>query len=330
MNQSSTAVQVQPVQLEHDRRTELVATGGFLIVATFLAVAIRFWAQRTISKHWEVDNIVIYIATYRRYVQIVSTDQVDYYSSERPDGALAFTNGMGKHLADVMANDSHKPRQMLRIFKASQTICVYVVGVLQSPCLGLVKISILFFYRRVFTMRNRFFRYALYILGAYTALLTVATWVVAIVRCQPIHYFWDQAYLIEGVQQPYAVKGHCLKPRSQVLGFLLTNTLSDVAVLILPALGLWNLQLSRAKKIGLFGRRSLLYDLNPPPPPTPVPLSARAPILHCAPGVNADLTLWTAVECCIGTICASLPAMAALRRRSGSGSTIRLSTVWSK
>ncbi|KAL8959304.1 MAG: hypothetical protein Q9193_003813, partial [Seirophora villosa] len=194
MNPSSTAIDAQPTQLDHDRHSELVAAAVFLLVATSLAVAVRFWAQRTIGKHWKADNIVMYIAA-----------------------------------------------------------CVYVVGILQVLCLGLVKISILFFYRRIFTTLNRGFKYALYLLSAYTALLMIATLVVNIARCQPTHYSWDQAYLIEGVHRPYAVKGYCLEPRSQILGFLLPNTVGDFAVLILPAPPLWNLQLSRAKKIGLFG-----------------------------------------------------------------------------
>lgn len=55
----------QPAQLDHDRHSELVAAAIFLLVATSLAVAVRFWAYRTIGKHWEADNNVIYIAAFR-------------------------------------------------------------------------------------------------------------------------------------------------------------------------------------------------------------------------------------------------------------------------
>lgn len=49
--------------------------------------------------------------------------------------------------------------------------------------------------------------------------------------------------------------------------------------------------------------------------------------LHCQ-GVNADLMNWTAVECCVGTVCASLPPMAPLLKRSPQSSTRHMSKIW--
>ncbi|KAI4251212.1 MAG: hypothetical protein L6R42_008469 [Xanthoria sp. 1 TBL-2021] len=45
-------------------------------------------------------------------------------------------------------------------------------------------------------------------------------------------------------------------------------------------------------------------------------------------GVNADLMNWTAVECCVGTVCASLPPMAPLLKRSPQSSPRNMSKIW--
>ncbi|KAI4285559.1 MAG: hypothetical protein L6R38_000580 [Xanthoria sp. 2 TBL-2021] len=198
MNKTTAAYQDQHAYWNEDREPELLAVSVILIVATSLAIAIRFWAQCTIKKQRAHDNLVIVVAA----------------------------SG-------------------------------YVIGLLQGPCLGLVKISILLFYRRVFTMHRRTFKVAFYVLGTYTLLLTIATLVVFILQCLPVTFFWTRAYFLEKVKPPYSLKGHCLPQQLHVATILIANTISDVAVLVLPAIGLWNLRLPRGKKIGLFGVFSL-------------------------------------------------------------------------
>lgn len=129
----------------------------------------------------------------------------------------------------------------------------YTIGVLQGLCLGLIKLSILLFYRRIFTMHRRTFKFAFYVLGTYTLLLTIATTILFIIQCVPISFFLDLAYLLEGLRPPHAVKGHCLPQQLHVVTTLIANTVSDVALLVLPAIGLWKLKLPKGKKVGLFG-----------------------------------------------------------------------------
>lgn len=106
-------------------------------------------------------------------------------------------------------------------------------------------------------MHRRTFQIAFYVLGTYTALLTIATTAVFILRCLPISFFWYRAYLLEDITPPHPVKGHCLPQRSSVVTTLIANTVTDVALLVLPAIGIWNLKLPSGKKVGLFGVFSL-------------------------------------------------------------------------
>lgn len=115
-----------------------------------------------------------------------------------------------------------------------------------------MKLSILFFYRRVFTKHQRTFKIAFYLIGAYTLALAIGTTAEFIFQCLPIHYFWDRSYLLAGVKPPYPIKGHCTPDRPRVAVPTIANTFSDILILILPAIGLWNLQLPKNKKLALF------------------------------------------------------------------------------
>lgn len=106
-------------------------------------------------------------------------------------------------------------------------------------------------------MNYRTFTIVFYVLGTYTLLLIFATMAVFILICLPISFFWDRSYFLEKVEPPHPVNGHCPLGELPILSTLIANTVSDVALLVLPAIGLWNLKLPRGKKVGLFGVFSL-------------------------------------------------------------------------
>ncbi|KAI4199207.1 MAG: hypothetical protein LQ350_004763 [Teloschistes chrysophthalmus] len=147
MNQTSELYKSQIAHWNDDRVPELLAASAVLILATFVALTARFWAQRRIGKQWEADNILIVLAAVLAVGVTVAC-------------IGAFQNGAGKHSIRVLSEDSDKPQQMVRILKAG-----YVISIVQGPCLGLIKISILLFYRRIFTMLRRLFQITFYILG---------------------------------------------------------------------------------------------------------------------------------------------------------------------
>ncbi|KAL8699172.1 MAG: hypothetical protein Q9201_006149 [Fulgogasparrea decipioides] len=179
MNQTS-AYESQLAHWDDDTAPENLAASVVLIIAVLLVLGLRCFAQRRINKQLEADNIMIF---------------------------FAFSNGVGKHLARVKATDTHKPRQMIRILKAA-----YAIALLHGPCLGLIKISILLFYRRIFTMHRRTFQVAFYILGIYTLVVTIVTIFIFMFQCLPVTFFWERAYLLENLEPPHAIKGRCLPP----------------------------------------------------------------------------------------------------------------------
>ncbi|KAL9577636.1 MAG: hypothetical protein Q9212_006240 [Teloschistes hypoglaucus] len=239
MDQTSELYKSQIAHWNDDRVPELLAASVVLILATFVALTARFWAQRRIGKQWEADNILIAFAAILAVGVTVAC-------------IVAFQNGAGKHSIRVMAEDSDKPQQMVRILKAG-----YVISIVQGPCLGLIKVSILLFYRRIFTMLQRLFQITFYILGTFTLLVTLVTTLVFIIQCMPVRVFWEHAYHIANIQSPSLAKGHCLAVQEHIAATLIINTMVDIALLILPAIGLWNLSLPRSKKVGIFVAFSL-------------------------------------------------------------------------
>ncbi|KAL8675678.1 MAG: hypothetical protein Q9224_007416 [Gallowayella concinna] len=137
---------------------------------------------------------------------------------------------------------------ILIVFAAS----AYAITLLQGICLGLIKFSILLFYRRIFTMHRRTFQITFYLLGTYTILLTIATFLLYLLNCLPFGFFWEVAYMIAKIPPPHPINGHCLPDQKDLARTSIASTISDVALMLLPAIGLWKLSLPRAKKVGLF------------------------------------------------------------------------------
>ena len=58
MDHASAVHQDQPSHWGDDRESQLLGVSIFLIIATCLATALRIWAQRSIEKQWEADNVI--------------------------------------------------------------------------------------------------------------------------------------------------------------------------------------------------------------------------------------------------------------------------------
>ena len=182
-----------------------------------------------------------------------------------------------------------------------------------------VKLSILSFYHRIFTARRRIFKYALVIVGTYVILVGVGSTVEFIVQCLPIPYFWvGRTYLATGKTPPSLslLDGWCMPQVLHLAVPLLAGLVSDITVLILPAIGLWNLQLAREKKFGVYFALSLgIFACG----------IEIVRIYYCYQTNNkegADITwtnsgsiIWTGVELSVAVVCACIPASAPLLQR---------------
>ena len=119
------------------------------------------------------------------------------------------------------------------------------------PDLFLVRVSLLLFYRRIFTSQVRRVRIAIWSVGAYVTAWPIASQVVFILQCSPIHYFWDRTYLLVGLDPPS--KGTCLpadthRATPMVLSMVF-SAISDFLILLLPGIALWPIQMRWTRKL---------------------------------------------------------------------------------
>lgn len=109
---------------------------------------------------------------------------------------------------------------------------------------------------RIFTLLNRTLNIYVYIVGIFTAALGVGSTIEFIVQCLPIDYFWNRAYLVyaqaTNTEPPFPIaNGWCMPQNLHTAIPLVALLINDLMLLGLPVVGLWNLQLSRAKKLGV-------------------------------------------------------------------------------
>ena len=105
--------------------------------------------------------------------------------------------------------------------------------------------SILLFYRRIFGFQSKIFRLTVYGLIAYVTCWFLASFFATLFVCWPISYVWTQT-------DP-TVKGFCrikyLSMQTMQVSTNILSTLNDVALVILPIVMLWKLQMALPRKL---------------------------------------------------------------------------------
>jgi hypothetical protein len=104
-----------------------------------------------------------------------------------------------------------------------------------------IKLSILLFYVRLFPYAK--FRYFAYANMAYTIAWGIATWVVNLMVCSPIAFYYDKT-IPGGVCKNQSISG-------SVNGAL--SLLGDICILSLPLPMIWKLHMNTRRKIALCG-----------------------------------------------------------------------------
>lgn len=107
--------------------------------------------------------------------------------------------------------------------------------------LSLTKISIIYFYLRIF--KSKRFRLACYAVMTFAVVYLIAFDLVCIFQCHPVHYAWDRW---DGEHQ-----GTCLNANAVGWSAAGLNMVLDIATISLPLRELGKLQLSWDKKIPL-------------------------------------------------------------------------------
>jgi hypothetical protein len=172
---------------------------------------------------------------------------------------------------------------------------------------GLVKISILLFYRRLSSRAiSTTFRWVTWITIGFIAAYSVAFILVPIFGCNPISAFWDQVDVVK-VVEGYSYK--CFNEGADVLAAGIISAVQDLATAILPTFLYWKLQLPIRQKLALFGIFAIGYGV----------VAVGAMRLYFSwriffdtydeTWIGWDNWLWSMLELHIGVMCANAPAL---------------------
>ncbi|KAI0134987.1 hypothetical protein F4814DRAFT_443814 [Daldinia grandis] len=146
------------------------------------------------------------------------------------DISLQTRYGLGKHLTDLPPGTDFITSNIL--FYSKQP--VYYMSV------SLTKVSIIFFYFRLFPQLN--YRAFLWIIMAFVLLTGFTSGVAGIFQCNPIRRAWDDS-----------VPGTCFDLRALFCANAGLNIFQDFVIYLLPSPILWNIQLPVKQRIALVG-----------------------------------------------------------------------------
>ena len=104
--------------------------------------------------------------------------------------------------------------------------------------IGLVKISLLLMYSRLFP--TKFFTMSFYILGGVTVGWVIAICGFSIFQCSPIRKAWLPK-----------MEGTCINLKASFIGNAVPNICTDIIILCLPIREVMRLQVTTAKRVSL-------------------------------------------------------------------------------
>ncbi|KAG8169598.1 hypothetical protein KVR01_000343 [Diaporthe batatas] len=261
---------------DESQSTRVIIAVTFFFVGTSVFVMLRTWSKLLTRTLYAEDHIITLAVTLAMAPFVCTV-----YMS-----ALGF----GSHLWSLKDGAL---LQILRLFYISEIVYVVV--------LALIKVSIVTMYLRIFWAYRPFY-IACYVVLTFILLSSSIVTVLTILSCQPVQFFWDRD-----------IGGSCLDITALAYANSGLAVLHDVTIIVLPIFMLWNLQMTRKKKvfigvmfalggIGLVAtivRLQTLRDFGT----TPDPSWEWVPVVY-----------WTSVELSAGIIASCLPAVAEVKK----------------
>lgn len=119
----------------------------------------------------------------------------------------------------------------------------YTFHVLGTVGLGVTKLSVLFFYRRIFAVPA--FRLINNVFIGITVAWTLAITFALAFQCYPVHYFWD---LFESEYSAY-----CVEVTALYLAVAISDLVLDILIFLLPVPHLWTLNMPLNRKLAVGG-----------------------------------------------------------------------------
>ncbi|KAJ5899971.1 hypothetical protein N7495_004715 [Penicillium taxi] len=280
----------QLAEWDADERPQQYAAIAICTSVATLAVLMRLYAQHTYKKVFALEDFFIVISLIVLWGQFCAS-------------IIALKGGAGLHQVRVMAEDTNAPHQLLYIY-----INYWIVSVLWAPGVMFIKLSILFLYRSLFLVHQRWFKIALWANGVYAVGLGIGATFVFIFQCWPVEHYWNRFVAYYGEEAP---AGTCLPQLVHLATPQFLSTASDLVILLLPVPIILKLRVDKPRKIAVSAIFLLgCFTVG-------CGLARIVTIFHVSNTAdvtwhNIDTVTFTIVECGVGIVCACLPASAPL------------------
>ncbi|KAI0424430.1 hypothetical protein F5Y09DRAFT_324447 [Xylaria sp. FL1042] len=282
----------------------LVGTAILFIIVPVAAVSLRFYARLTTAARLGIDDwLVIPAVTLCVAIAIVQI-------------IAATAGGLGGHQQlDEHGEPGHTPQ--LYIYEKTR----YAYEVIGAAGLCLIKLSVLFFFRRIFRVR-------VFILVNNVVIGLTAAWGIAYVfalafQCVPPSTLWDK------LESEYG--SNCVMVLPFYLSFAFSDLILDVIIFILPVPHLYNLVMPTRQKFGVASIfflgslvvaigivRTIIYVWV-------VDFASTKPLLWFGDltWYSSGVLFWHLAENAVGILCACMPSFAPLVKSRLPGGTTK-------
>ncbi|KAI9850382.1 MAG: hypothetical protein M1838_005772 [Thelocarpon superellum] len=270
-------IQYQFSHLYQSEQWQIIVLNTVMATLSTIAVGLRLMARRVVKMPFSWDDYTIIAALILSYALCISALTAVHF-------------GFGKHdLSNTIPGLEHLLRSL------------YIYLIVYVLCLPTVKLSILLFYLRIFTTPN--FKRLAYVSIAFVVIWSLSAFLALVFACQPINAWWIAD-----------VNAHCMNDYDFLMAESGITILTDVWLLVMPMPLVWKLQISRQQKLALSGVFLLGGFVC-------VASIVRMPTLYLMFTTDTPWTAyspeqWSVIEANVGILCACLPIMRPLVRRS--------------
>lgn len=271
------------------RGREMICIVSVLVGLALISVILRVFARLKRRVGFGMDDYLCFVSTILLIAMLIEL-------------VLWVTiGGNGAHMGEL---DKKTLTNFSKIFLANQ----FTYFVLCPS----IKISIICFYRRIFTMKP--FQWTSFALNTLIAAWGAGIFLACSLQCRPLRAYWDKS-----------IDGHCFNGNEFFIVNQAFNILMDFIILALPVPMIWGLQRAWQDKLALNGvfaigafvcfasiyRIVVLFWIKPEDTTYTV----------------YQATLWTHIEPAVGLICSSLPIIRGLFPRFKIPGTRRYATM---
>ncbi|KAI1076808.1 hypothetical protein F5B20DRAFT_572648 [Whalleya microplaca] len=230
----------EPEQEAYLNETRQPALWGCLIaflIINDIAIAGRIWGTwRSVASRSRVIAEDVLIILSGIFVNVIIANLM-----------VAIHYGLGLHIDTVNERDPNYPTNLSNTFRH-----IWITMVLMSSFFACIKMTLLFFYKRLFLVGNSRLRIFWWANFVYIVLWFFGATSFYLFQCKPVQWYFLQYFQRFHEPVPGGMTGQC--DATSVLHValpLIFSLISDVSLLILPIWAISKLRLDKSKKRGL-------------------------------------------------------------------------------